>query len=58
MRDRTPASLSPELFIGTGSLQLNHGNAGAHLAATTLDYLEENLVQLVAHSLYYPDLPS
>ena len=35
---------------------LHHDNATAHTAASTLDYLQENGVQLVTHPPYSPDL--
>ena len=38
----------------TRSLQLHHNNA--HTATATLEYLEENHVQLVAHTQYSTDL--
>ena len=36
----------------TCSLLLHQDNTGAHTAAATLDYLEENRVQLVTHLPY------
>ena len=41
---------------GTRGLLLHHDNASAHTAAATLDYLQENNVQLVTHPPYSPDL--
>ena len=40
----------------TRRLLLHHDNASAHTAAATLDYLQENGVQLVTHPPYSPDL--
>ena len=41
---------------GTRHLLLHHDNASAHTAAATLDFLQENQVQLVTHPPYSPDL--
>ena len=41
---------------GTRGLLLHHDNASAHTAAATLDFLQENNVQLVTHPPYSPDL--
>ena len=41
---------------GTRHLLLHHDNASAYTAAATLDFLQENQVQLVTHPPYSPDL--
>ena len=41
---------------GTRHLLLHPDNASAHTAAATLDFLQENQVQLVTHPPYSPDL--
>ena len=43
-------------YNDTRGLLLNHDNASAHTAATTLDYLETNCVQLVTQNPEFPGL--
>lgn len=41
---------------GIRHLLLHHDNASAHTAAASLDFLQENSMQLVTHPPYSPDL--